>query len=409
MPEENLLLTPVTIGGRTVPNRLAVGAMECNDADTEGNPSKATYERYEKYFEGGSGFISLEAATCQRENVSSARQLSLLPANAKALERFVGHLKAINKDNLFIFQITHSGEVSHPVLSQPVRVTKEPLFGYENSIQIGEAEVEQIMDQMVEGAKVAHAAGADGIDLKLCTGYLGSQILRPFNRDNWKYGGAWEKRRQFAFDLIERIVKEVNDPNFIVGSKVSLYEGFPGGQGSAGPDTPLMDLSEPLDLVQGLAERGASYIIEAAGAPRHTEDYSKPDRAKPYFGYLHFYFQKILRDALRPETKVIGTCYSLYRDGSLKTFPAVRPENNSLTFWANKNIREGVVDIVSLGRQSLADPYVPKKMAEGREPEIQWCVGCDNCTVFLVSQEGGGCAVYDKALSEKLKEIKKRV
>jgi len=407
MTEKNLLLEPVVMGGRTLPNRLAVGAMECNDADDEGNPSAATYARYEKYFEGGAGLICLEAITCQRESVSSAHQLSLTPANAKPLEKFIGHLKAINKDNAFIFQLTHSGEVGHPVLSKPVRVTKEPLYGFESSALIGEAEVDVIVDQLVEGAKIAHAAGADGVDIKLCTGYLGSQILRPFNKDKWKYGGAWENRRQFAYDLIERITKEVNDPNFIVGSKVTLYEGFPGGQGSAGPDTALMDLTEGIDLVKGLEERGAAFIIEAAGAPRHTEEFSKTDRATPYIGYLHFYFQKVLKDVLKPETTVVGTCYSLYRDGSLKAFPAVNPECNTLKFWGNKNIGDGIVDIVALGRQSLADPFVVKKMAEGRESEIHWCTGCDNCTVFLISQEGGGCATYNKELAQKLVEIKK--
>ena len=404
--EENLLLTPVTIGGKTVPNRMAVGSMECNDADDEGSPSEATYARYEKYFEGGSGFIALEAITCQRDSVSSLHQLSLLPQNAKPLEKFVSHLKSINKDNVFIFQLTHSGEVGHPALSAPLRVTKEPLYGFEYARMIEEGEIDVIVGQLVEGAKIAHAAGADGVDIKLCTGYLGSQVLRPFNSGDWKYGGSWEKRRQFAYDLIEGIVKEVNDPGFLVGSKVTMYEGFPGGQGCAGPDTALMDLTEPLDLVKGLEERGASYIIQAAGAPRHTEDLCKPDRAKPYIGYLNFYFQKALRDALRPETKVIGTCYSLYRDGSLKTFPGVKPENNTLKFWGNKNIRDGVVDIVSLGRQSLADPSVPKKMLEGNESDIKWCTGCDNCTVFLISQNGGGCAVYNRELAEKLKTIK---
>ena len=407
--EENLLLTPVAIGGRIVPNRLALGSMECNDADDEGNPSESTYARYEKFFEGGAGFICLEAITCQRESVSSIHQLSLLPQNAKPLEKFVGHMKAINKDNLFIFQLTHSGEVGHPALSKPVRVTKEPLYGFEYAELIGEEEVDVIMDQLVEGAKIAHAAGADGVDIKLCTGYLGSQILRPFNRENWKYGGPWENRRQFAFDLIERIVKAVNDPAFIVGSKVTMYEGFPGGQGAAGPDTALMDLTETMDLVKGLEERGASYIIEATGAPRHTEDFCKTDRAKPYIGYLHFWFQKILREALKPETKVIGTCYSLYRDGGLKSFPAVKPENNTHAYWGNRNIRDGVVDLVSIGRQALADPSVPRKMAEGRESEIKWCTGCDNCTIFLITQEGGGCAVYNKELAKKLQEIKNKM
>jgi hypothetical protein len=54
---------------------------------------------------------------------------------------------------------------------------------------------------------LTYDSGADGIDMKFCHGYLGSQILRPYNTRKWKYGGAWENRRQFAFDLYERIRK----------------------------------------------------------------------------------------------------------------------------------------------------------------------------------------------------------
>lgn len=44
-----------------------------------------------------------------------------------------------------------------------------------------EEEVDKIVDDFVLAAKIAHAVGADGIDMKLCHGYLGSQILRPYN------------------------------------------------------------------------------------------------------------------------------------------------------------------------------------------------------------------------------------
>lgn len=56
-----------------------------------------------------------------------------------------------------------------------------------------------------------------------------SQIIRPFNDRDWKYGGSWERRAQWAYDLQERIAKAVNDMNFLIGSKMSMWEGHPGG------------------------------------------------------------------------------------------------------------------------------------------------------------------------------------
>ena len=406
---KNALLEPIKIGGKTVPNRFAVNAMEGTDADENGNPTELTYKRYERFFEGGAGFIDLEAITCQNESVSSPGQLSIMAHNAKPLKDFVKHLKAINPENVFVFQLTHAGEVSHPVLSKPVRVTKDPLPGYEHTVQIGEKEIEKILDQYVEAAKIAQEAGADGIDLKLCAGYLGSQILRPFNCHDWKYGGSWEHRRQFVVDLMTRIREAVNDPDFIIGSKISLYEGFPGGQGSMGADSAVMDLTESIDLIQTLEACGASYILQTAGAPYHTVTLVKPEKAAPYTAYLNQFFQKVCRDHLKPETVVIGGGYSLFRDGNQPAFPAVRPEKNSLLFWGDKLIREGVTDMVALGRQSLIDPSVPRKLAEGREDEIKWCLGCDKCSILLVNPAVTGCITdpfYAKELQRIMKEGK---
>ena len=57
---------------------------------------------------------------------------------------------------------------------------------------------------------------ADGVDFKICHGYLGTQLLRPYNDRKWKYGGSFENRARFAFEGYERMKKEINDPNFII-------------------------------------------------------------------------------------------------------------------------------------------------------------------------------------------------
>ena len=92
--------------------------------------------------------------------------------------------------------------------------------GYEGRL-LTEEEVDFILDRFVLGAKMAHDCGADGVDFKLCHGYFGSQLLRPFNDRKWKCGGSWANRTRFAYEGYERIAKEINDPNFIVGSKIS--------------------------------------------------------------------------------------------------------------------------------------------------------------------------------------------
>jgi len=401
------IFEPIKIGNKIAPNRFAWNAMECCDADDNGDPSKLTYERYEKLFEGQAGIIDLEAITAQYDNISRYHQLSIMPKNRPGLEKFVSHLKGINDKAILLFQLTHSGEISHPTLSKRIRVTDEPLYGYEDAREISEEEVDVIMDQLVEAAKIAYDSGADGVDLKFCHGYLGSQILRPYNTRKWKYGGAWENRKRYATELTERVVKAINDPNFIIGSKVSIWEGFPGGQGCAGPDTALMDLTESIDLIKSLEACGAHYILQSAGSPSHTLALSQPDKKLPDYGYLHHYFQKVCRDNLKPETVVMGSAYSIFRNGKGTNFQAVAPEKNSFWYWANKNIEDGIVDVPVLGRQSFADPYLPQKFLEGRENEIKWCTACDNCIEFLIRQEAVGCSTYNKPYTERMKVIRK--
>ena len=392
MDKKEILLSPIKVGTRTSQNRFFSQPMECTDADIDGNPSNLTYQRYENLFRGEAGIVSLEAITITDKNRSRLNQLFIMPKNLPALTKFVKRLREVNPKTLFIYQLTHSGELSNPEFSKPLSV--KPLPGFKADV-FTEDEFEKIMDDFVLAAKITYDSGADGIDMKFCHGYLGSQILRPYNTRKWKYGGKWENRRQFAFDLYERIQKAVPDKNFLIGSKISVWEGFPGGFGTAGPDTPVIDLTEPIDLVKGLEERGAQYFVQSAGSPSITISLTQADKDHPYFAYLHQYFAKELRDNLKKETIVVGSNYSVFGKGKNK-LQAVSLQDRSLLEYGAQNIAKGYTDMIALGRQSFADPLLPLKLREGREKEINYCTACDNCLELLIQQSPIGCCTYNK-------------
>ncbi len=399
------LFTNIKIGSRTAYNRIALNAMECCDADLEGNPSERTYRRYRKCMEGNAGVIFVEAISVIDESRGRLNQLIGTQKNLDALKKFITEMKKINDSPLIFIQLTHSGELSEPQFSR--RVCVKPLPGYGGDL-LSEEEVEDIIEKFVTSAKVAHDAGADGIDFKLCHGYIGSQFLRPYNDRNWKYGGPWENRTRFAYEVYERIKKEISDPDFIVGSKISVWEGFPGGCGTAGADTPVIDLSEPLDLVKGIEERGAKFILQSAGSPSITLALTQPDRDIPDYAYLHMTFQREIKKVTRPETVVIGSAYSVFRNGKNK-FLGVKRDQSSLEYWGNKNIHDRYVDMIAIGRQSLADPLLPKKLEEGRSGDVDWCTACDNCLEFLIRQKNVGCATYNRAYAKELQKIRKKM
>ena len=42
-------------------------------------------------------------------------------------------------------------------------------------------------------------------------------------------------------------------------------------------------------------------------------------------------------------------------------------------------VKRGVLDMIGATRPSIADPFIPKKIEEGRIEDIRECIGCNIC------------------------------
>ena len=107
MIQNNILWSPLQIGGLTTKNRFAVLPMECADAAEGGHLSQDMQMRYDRYAEGGAGLVFLEAVTLQHETRSRDRQLLLdvyKKESREEWERFVASFKAKHPNTLLIFQ-----------------------------------------------------------------------------------------------------------------------------------------------------------------------------------------------------------------------------------------------------------------------------------------------------------------
>ena len=93
-------------------------------------------------------------------------------------------------------------------------------------------------------------------------------------------------------------------PNFIVGSKISCWEGLPGGMGSAGPELPVIDLTEIAGSRTGSGGAGREVHRPIGGKPFLHPGLTQPDKQIPDYAYLHFWFQKELRRVIKQETVV---------------------------------------------------------------------------------------------------------
>ena len=82
------------------------------------------------------------------------------------------------------------------------------------------------------------------------------------------------------------------------------------------------------------------------------------------------------------------------------------PENEGLRAFAEKCISTGGLDMIGLGRQAFADPYLPLKMQLGIDDQIKWCKTCNMCSELELNMKHIGCVVYDGKYKELLKKTR---
>ena len=85
-----------------------------------------------------------------------------------------------------------------------------------------EADIKQTIEEFVQAARNAIAAGFDGIELHSANGYLLEQFLRPnTNIRTDAYGGSIENRARFVLEVVDAAVKaigkdKVGHPHFAI-------------------------------------------------------------------------------------------------------------------------------------------------------------------------------------------------
>jgi 2,4-dienoyl-CoA reductase-like NADH-dependent reductase (Old Yellow Enzyme family) len=307
----------------------------------------------------------------------------------------------VNPKPLILFQINHSGRISGAAFSRVVSLypTGDP-----NVHILTEREIEEIGKMFVRAAIIARQVGTDGVDFKHCHGYLCGEMLRPANTRADRYGGSFENRTNFFKETAEKMKKAIGDENFLVGARYSFYEGIPGGFGTAGPDEVAEDPLEPLRFAKMVEEMGMDFVNVSAGIPAVTPEVVRPTKNYPEGVYRHFGWAKAVKNLVK--IPVIGSGYSYLRDGK-NELKEPNSSKKSFLYYAEKNLKEGYVDLVGVGRQSLADPLFAKKILSGEIATVNFCTACGGCSVLLGSQNQVGCTVYQEYYRKVLREARK--
>jgi 2,4-dienoyl-CoA reductase-like NADH-dependent reductase (Old Yellow Enzyme family) len=254
-------------------------------------------------------------------------------------------------------------------------------------------EVEETREEFVSAAKRAWEVGADGVDFKQAHSFIGDDFLHPANTRNDRYGGAWENRTRFFRESIARMREEIPDRGFLIGSRITPYEGVPGTTGTTGPDEVMEDLTEPIAFAKLMEKEGVDFINVSAGSAAGNLEMLMPTVAYPEGVYRHFGWTRTIKHNV--SIPVIGSGYSRLKNGD-DALHVTDKSKASFLYWAEKNIRDGATDMVGIGRQSIADPEFARKVTENRISEIKWCITCQECTMLLGANQRVGCTIFEK-------------
>lgn len=207
-------------------------------------------------------------------------------------------------------------------------------------------------DNFVKSAELAAVAGFDGIELHSCHGYLIHQFFSPrTNRRDDAYGGSLENRTRFAVNIIAKTRRALGS-DLPISVRLSGAEHVEGG----------VTAEDVREIAKMLVQAGADCINLSDGCYEALK-YFMPEQNN-----VHILEEQGKK--LKNAVKVPIISFSI---------------NDPIR--AEKAIADGETDMISMGRQLLADPNWANKVREGKIEDIVLC-DRDNFCSFTILGEG---------------------
>jgi dimethylamine/trimethylamine dehydrogenase len=244
-------------------------------------------------------------------------------------------------------ELWHGGAVSanHYSREAPLGPASMPA-GVDDPLQtraMDETDIAEFKRWHREAAERAQRAGFDIVYVYAAHCYLVNQFLDPSNQRRDEYGGSLENRARLLRELIVETKEAVGD-TCAVAVRFSASTG--------GPDDD-QETDEPRAMFKILADLPDLWDIT-----------------------VHDYSHEMGTSRFVPEAG-LESAMSWVKDMTDKPVVSVGRFTSPETML--RLVRQGVVDLIGAARPSIADPFLPNKIAEGRDDEIRECIGCNIC------------------------------
>jgi 2,4-dienoyl-CoA reductase-like NADH-dependent reductase (Old Yellow Enzyme family)/thioredoxin reductase len=217
-------------------------------------------------------------------------------------------------------------------------------------------EIHSIVLKFALAAVGAKLAGFDFVELHGAHGYLLSQFFSPaFNRRTDEYGGDLAGRMRFAVECVSTTRAAVGE-DYPIFFRVGAWEDMVDG----------IKTKQAVQFAAELERAGVDVIDVSVGYLSEAGSGASPGPDKPMGTFVH------LAEAIKKKVRI----------------PVVAVGRLNTPDIAEALLAEGKADLVAIGRQLIADPLWPKKVAAGQTEDIVPCLSCNICldTVFTTKE-----------------------
>lgn len=343
-----ILFEPVRIGPVTAPNRFFAVPHATGHSPLMRNGSHAL--RAMKA-EGGWGTVCMQLA-----EIDPSSDICDLP-----VEKFwdAGDVREhrVLTDRLRELGALSAIEIGHTGIRSRGMGTGYPVLGPSNlpclkpqipvqSKAMDKVDIKALRQRFRSAARRSRDAGYDIVYVYAAhdASILWHFLSPAYNHRNDEYGGSFENRLRLLREVVEETIEEAAG-DMAVAIRFAVHE--VGGRRLITKD------GEGRDVVEALADLPDLWDVNIASWPND----SGTSRFDPE-GWQEDFTSFVKKITKKP---VVGV-------GRL-TSPDLMVSQ----------IKRGVLDLIGGARPSIADPFLPNKIREGRVEDIRECIGCNIC------------------------------
>ena len=350
-PRYDILFEPVKIGPVTARNRF-YQVPHCNGMGRLFPDSMIAMRGMKA--EGGWGIVSTEQCdfhpTADTTSYSETRLWGDMD-----IPYLAGMCNAVHEHgSLAAVELVHNGHDTGNIYSRevPVGPMHRPVSWRDHPVQARAMDLEDIRAYRRWHRMGALRAREAGFDIVVVyaghDGTMPSHFLsRRHNQRIDEYGGSLENRLRLYRELLEDTQEAVGDTMGVI-ARFAVDE-------MSGPDG-LEWNKEGRDAIEMMAELPHMWDV-------NVSDWSNDSMTSRFApeGYQEDYIAFVKQVTTKP-VATVG------RYTSPDTMVSA--------------IKRGVVDMIGAARPSIADPFLPKKIEEGRPEDIRECIGCNVCAAW---------------------------